>query len=70
MTETFWMFLITSSIGFIIAISKMCYKSKCKEVDICCVKIVRDTNLEEKELEFETIHNVKEDDSNKASQKV
>ena len=70
MTETFWMFLITSSIGFIIAISKMCYKSKCKEVDICCVKIVRDTNLEEKELEFETIHNVKEDDSNKTSQKV
>ena len=70
MTETFWMFLITSSIGFIIAISKMCYKSKCKEVDICCVKIVRDTNLEEKELEFETIHNVKEVDSNKASQKV
>jgi hypothetical protein len=70
MTETFWMFLITSSIGFIIAISKMCYKSKCKEVDICCIKVVRDTNLEEKELEFETIHNVKEDDSNKASQKV
>ena len=70
MTETFWMFLITSSIGFIIAISKMCYKSKCKEVDICCIKVVRDTNLEEKELEFETIHNVKEDDSNKTSQKV
>jgi hypothetical protein len=70
MTETFWMFLITSSIGFIIAVSKMCYKSKCKEVDICCIKVIRDTNLEEKELEFETIHNVKEDDSNKASQKV
>jgi hypothetical protein len=48
----------------------MCYKSKCKEVDICCIKVIRDTNLEEKELEFETIHNVKEDDSNKTSQKV
>jgi len=70
MTETFWMFLITSSIGFIIAVSKMCYKSKCSKVDICCIKVIRDTNLEEKELEFETIHNVKEDDSNKASQKV
>jgi len=70
MTETFWMFLITSSIGLIIGCVKMCYKSKCSNVDICCVKIVRDTNLEEKELEFETIHNVKEDDSSKASQKV
>lgn len=70
MTETFWMFLITSSIGFIIAISKMCYKSKCKEVDICCIKVVRDTSLEEKELEFETIHNVKEEDTNKTSQNV
>ena len=70
MTETFWMFVLTSSIGFIIAISKMCYKSKCKEVDICCIKVIRDTNLEEKELEFETIHNVKEEDTNKTSQKV
>ena len=70
MTETFYMFVITSSIGFIIAISKMCYKSKCKEVDVCCIKVIRDTNLEEKELEFETIHNVKEEDTNKTSQKV
>ena len=71
MTETFWMFVITSTIGFIIAVSKMCYKSKCKEVDFCCIKVIRDTSLEERELEFETIHNVKDnDDSNKSSQKI
>ena len=63
MTETFYMFVLTSIIGFIIAMSKMCYKSKCKEVDLCCLKIVRDTNLEEKELEFEINHNTIEDDS-------
>ena len=71
MTETFWMFLITSAIGFFIAVSKMCYKSKCKEVDFCCVKVIRDTSLEEKELEFETVHNVnKDNDESKTSQKV
>ena len=62
MTETFYMFVITSVIGFIIAMTKMCYKSKCKEVDLCCLKIVRDTNLEEKELEFEINHNIKEEE--------
>ena len=70
MSETFWMFVITSTIGFIIAVSKMCYKSKCKQVDICCIKVIRDTSLEEKELEFETIHNVKNDDESKSSQKI
>ena len=64
MTETFYMFLLTSLIGFIIAMSKMCYKSKCKEVDLCCIKIIRDTEIEEKELEFTTTHNnVVEDES-------
>ena len=62
MTETFYMFVITSVIGFIIAMTKMCYKSKCKEVDLCCLKIVRDTNLEEKEMEFEINHNIKEEE--------
>ena len=54
MTETFWMFVLTSSIGFIIAISKMCYKSKCKEVDICCIKVIRDIQIEE-ELDLQQI---------------
>ena len=56
MSEVFWSFFVTSMIGFIIAITKMCYKSKCKEVDICCIKIVRDIALEEKETEFMAIN--------------
>ena len=47
-SEVFYTFLITSSIGLILAIGKLCYKSKCREVNICCVKIVRDVEGEEK----------------------
>jgi hypothetical protein len=54
----FWSFFITSVIGCLLKISSMAYKSKCKEVDICCIKIIRDTDLEEKENEFEITHKV------------
>jgi hypothetical protein len=30
----------------------MAYKSKCKEVDMCCLKIVRDVEVEQEETEF------------------
>jgi hypothetical protein len=30
----------------------MAYKSKCKEVSICCLKIIRDTTAEEREFEI------------------
>jgi hypothetical protein len=33
--------------GFVLAISVQCYKSKCKEVKICCIKIIRDVEGEE-----------------------
>lgn len=47
-TETFYMFIITSGIGFFLALVKSCYKSKCKEVSCCCMKIIRDVETEEK----------------------
>lgn len=56
MTEIFYTFVISSSIGLIITITRMCYKSKCKEINIGCIKIIRDTETEEKELEFTTTH--------------
>ena len=28
---------------------KYCYKSKCKEVSVCCLKIVRDVDIEKQE---------------------
>ena len=54
--QIFWTFFITSMVGFVLALTKMCYKSKCKEVDLCCVKIIRDTEIEEKETEFIATH--------------
>ena len=28
---------------------KFCYKSKCKQVDLCCLKIIRDVDVEKQE---------------------
>jgi hypothetical protein len=39
-------------IGLVMGLSRMAYKSKCKDIEICCIKIVRDTETEERELEF------------------
>ena len=47
-SEIFFTSLYTSLIGFFIAIGAQCYKSKCKEVKICCIKITRDVEGEEK----------------------
>ena len=46
-SEIFFTSLYTSLIGFILAIGAQCYKSKCKEVKICCIKITRDIQIEE-----------------------
>lgn len=53
MSEVFWGFFVSSMIGFIIALLKLCYKSKCKEIKICCLKITRDIEMEEKIDEIE-----------------
>ncbi len=47
MSETFYVGLYSALMGFVLAISAQCYKSKCKEVEFCCIKIVRDTTAEE-----------------------
>ena len=57
----FWSFFITSMVGFVLKLSSMAYKSKCKEVSCCCVKIVRDTEAEEKETEFVLTHSHNEE---------
>lgn len=46
-SETFFVGLYSSLIGFLLAISGQCYKSKCKEVSFCCIKIIRDVEGEE-----------------------
>jgi hypothetical protein len=49
LSEMFWTFFITSIAGFILAVTKMCYKSKCTQIDLCCIKISRNIDAEVKE---------------------
>ena len=46
-SEVFFTGLYSSLIGFILAMGAQCYKSKCREVKICCIKITRDVEGEE-----------------------
>ena len=46
-SEVFFTGLYSSLIGFLLAMGAQCYKSKCKEVSFCCIKITRDTAAEE-----------------------
>lgn len=52
----FWSFFITTMVGCILKSCSLLYKSKCKEVECCCIKIVRDVETEEKETEFLATH--------------
>ena len=63
MSEVFWTGLYGSLIGFVLAIGSQCYKSKCKEVSFCCIKIIRDTTGEE-ELDSRQPRNPLQSNSN------
>ena len=63
LSEVFWSFFVSSMIGFLIATYKLCLKRKCKEVDVCCIKIIRDVALEENEMEFELTHTKQQQDT-------
>ena len=45
----FYLALATIFFGGVGLITRYAYKSKCTEVDICCVKIKRNTDIEERE---------------------
>jgi hypothetical protein len=48
LSEVFYSFLISSCIGLLLVLIKTCYKSKCRSVEFCCIKIIRDVEGEEK----------------------
>jgi len=50
LSEVFYSLLVTSTIGFLLALSRLCYKSKCEtiEIGLSGVRIVRDVQNEEK----------------------
>jgi hypothetical protein len=59
LSEVFWVAFITTMSGVIIKLAAMAYKSKCREVKCCCIKIVRDIEAEARAeaLEAQEIRN-------------
>ena len=45
-SEVFYTGLYTSVIMCLLAVGRMCYKSKCKKVHFCCLTIIRDVEIE------------------------
>ena len=53
LSEVFWSFFLTSTIGCIMGILRMIYKSKCKSCSFCGIKVERDVEGEERIDEIE-----------------
>jgi hypothetical protein len=46
LSESFWIFVVTTSAGLLLACLKVGYDSKCKTCNFGCIKIERDTSAE------------------------
>ena len=46
-SEVFYTGLYTALMAFILGMCQYFYKSKCSQIDLCCIKIIRDINIEE-----------------------
>lgn len=46
LSESFWIFLLTTSAGLVLACMKVAYDSKCTDINLGCIKIHRDTDAE------------------------
>ena len=57
-SEGFWITMTGLIIGFLGLSVKMCLRSKCDSVDLCCLKIHRNVEVEEKAEEIELKYGV------------
>jgi hypothetical protein len=48
----------------ILKLASVAYKSKCRECSFCCIKVIRDVEIEQKEAEFRIMNSVKDEDKN------
>jgi hypothetical protein len=46
LSEVFLSFLVSSIIACILAVGQQLYKSKCDKIEMCCVKIHRNVEVE------------------------
>ncbi len=58
LSETFWVAFIATASAMVIKLASLCFKSKCKECIMCGgrIRIIRDTESEERQSEFEMTH--------------
>jgi hypothetical protein len=70
LSEVFWVAFITTISGMIIKLCSMAYKSKCKEIACCCIKIIRDVEAEIDIDEFRINHPPIPDNSTKKPTEV
>jgi len=49
LSEVFYAMLVSTLAGILITLGKMCYKSKCSEINLCCLKVTRNVEAEVKE---------------------
>jgi len=58
LSEVFYVCLVTTISALIIKLASLCFKSKCKECELCGgrIRIVRDVEIEERQSEFELTH--------------
>ncbi len=62
--QIFWLSMAGIIVGFCSLALKMCLKSKCSDIDCCSLlKIHRNVDLEEKQMEFEVQHNINDNQS-------
>lgn len=54
LSESFYIFLVTTVAGILLALLKLVYDSKCKNIKLCGLQIERDINAE-REIEHERI---------------
>ena len=62
LSEVFWIAFISAITGMLLKLASLAYKSKCKECSVCCIKVIRDTETEQEEMEFRIKNNVKEEE--------
>ena len=46
-SEILWTGLYTASGALLLALINQCYKSKCREVNLCCIRIIINVAIEE-----------------------
>ncbi len=56
--SVFWISFVTIASGMIIKLASLCFKSKCKECELCGgrIRVIRDVVAEERERQFEITH--------------